>query len=75
MHHPKRPVKFCVDHQSLPYIDMVKSSREATILLVQTVRENYTEGYTKKEVLETEEARCQQGMMGAVSKKDYHGLT
>jgi len=55
---------------------MAKTSCEAAILLllVQTVGRNYAEGYTEKEALEAKEARCQQGMMGAVSKKDYRGL-
>ena len=74
VHHPKGPVRFCKDHQGLPYIDMGKSSTDAVILLVQTVRGNYAKGYTKKEVLEAKVARRQQGMMGAVSENDYPGL-
>ena len=74
VHHPKGPVKFCKDHQGLPFIDMTDSSHEAAILLVQTVRGNYAEGFTKKEVAEAKVARRQQGMMGAVSEKDYRGL-
>jgi len=70
VHHPKGPVNICKDHQGIPYIDMNDSSREAAILLVQTVRGNYAEGYTKKEVMEAKQARCQQGVMGAVSDKD-----
>ena len=53
---------------------MTDSSHEAAILLVQTVRGNYAEGFTKKEVAEAKVARRQQGMMGAVSEKDYRGL-
>ena len=41
---------------------------------MQTVRGNYAEGYTKKEVLEAKVTRRYQGMMGAVSEKDYRGL-
>ena len=74
VHHPKGPVKFSKDHQDLPFIDMTDSSREAAILLVQTVHGNYAEGFTKKEVVEAKVARRQQGMMGAVSEKDYRGL-
>ena len=74
VHHPKGPVKFCKDHQGLPFIDMAESDKESDILLVQRVRGNYAAGYTKKEVLEANTARQQQGMMGAVSKNDYRGL-
>ena len=74
VHHPKGPVKFCKEHQGLPFIDMADSSLEAAILHVQTVHGNYAEGFTKKEVVEAKVARHQQGMMGAVSEKDYRGL-
>ena len=74
VHHPKGPVKFSKDHQGLPFIDMVESSKEAAILLVQTVSGDYAEGFTKKEVLEAKTARQQQGMKGSVKEKDYRGL-
>lgn len=69
VHHTTGAVKFCKDHQGLPYIDMVYSSYKAAILIVQTVHGNYAEVFTKKEVLQTKQARCQQGIMGMMSEK------
>ena len=40
---------------------------------VQTVRGNY-EGYTKREVLRTKEARQGQALLGNPSEKDYRGM-
>ena len=74
VHHPKGPVHFKKYHQGLPYINLGKSSKEVTVLLVQTVSGKFAKGYTKKEVLEAKEVWHLQGMLGRVSEKDFKGL-
>jgi hypothetical protein len=89
VHTPKGEVRFYMDEQGLPYLDLEESSKAGTLLLmqrqgetldeekklslVQTVRGNY-EGYTKQEVLRAKEVRRAHAMMGNPSEKDYRGM-
>ena len=74
VHHPKGFVHFKKDHQGLPYIGLGESSEEAVVLLVQTVRSKFVEGYTKKEVVKEKETQRLQGMLDRVSEKDFKGM-
>ena len=86
VHTPRGEVRFYKDEQGLPYIDLNNSDVAGAVLLlqreeqtqteaahIQTVRGNY-EGYTKREVVKTKEARRAQAMMGNPSEKDYKGM-
>jgi hypothetical protein len=48
-------------------------SEEVAITFEQTVQQNY-EGYTKKQVLEANEARCTLGMIGNPSKCNFKDI-
>jgi hypothetical protein len=85
VHTASSPVRFYKDENSLPYVDLEKSSEEGAVLLVQTgskeaanlfaqtIWQNY-EGYTKREILQAKEARCTMGMIGNPSKSDFKGM-
>ncbi len=85
VHTQDEPVKVYKDENRLLYIDLENSEEEPATLLVQmgseeaatefvlTVWQNY-EGFTKKDVLQANEARQSMGIVGNPNKNDFKGM-